>query len=69
MTWEQSIIRSIVNEQEEEADHRKRIARVMRWQDKKLKQQYILEHQAGYCPNCHTLLPLSGKCDYGYNSQ
>ena len=34
-----------------------------RMQESKDLQQYELEHKNGYCPKCHMLLPLSGKCD------
>lgn len=27
------------------------------------KAAYQLEHSKGYCPKCHILLPLSGRCD------
>ena len=39
------------------------VAKMLRRQEYKDSQQYELEHKNGYCPKCHMLLPLSGKCD------
>lgn len=39
------------------------VAKMLRRQEFRDAQQYKLEHKNGYCPKCHMLLPLSGKCD------
>lgn len=39
------------------------MVRMLQRQESKDLQQYELEHKNGYCPKCHMLLPLSGKCD------
>lgn len=39
------------------------VAKMLRRQEFRDAQQYEHEHKNGYCPKCHMLLPLSGKCD------
>lgn len=48
---------------EKSAKERRQIATIISRQDKELKEQYKIDHAKGYCPHCHTLLPLNGKCD------
>lgn len=66
MTWEERISHLIVADEEEEHKRKLKIARIMRAQERRATELYLVEHQSGYCPHCHTLLPLSGNCDCGY---
>lgn len=42
-------------------DARKRFF-AMKMRDREMARQDALDHSKGYCPKCHTLLPLSGVC-------
>ena len=48
---------------EKSAKERRQIAIIISRQDKELEERYKIDHAKGYCPHCHMLLPLSGKCD------
>ena len=47
----------------EENERKRRLTTVLRMKEKAEKAQYEMEHQFGYCPKCHCLLRLNGKCD------
>lgn len=66
MTWEERISHLIVADEKEEQQRKLKIARIMRAQERRATELYLVEHQNGYCPRCYTLLPLSGNCDCGY---
>ena len=59
----------LTNEELSDADirqlerQRSAVAKMLRRQAFRDAEQYELEHKNGYCPKCHMLLPLSGKCD------
>ena len=51
------------DDSDEEAVERKRVAKLLRYLEKKDRERYRLEHRYGYCSKCHCLIPMSGKCD------
>lgn len=59
----------LTNEELSDADIRQlerqrfAVAKMLRRQEYEDSQRYEFEHKKGYCPKCHMLLPLSGKCD------
>lgn len=42
--------------------NKRKLAYAMRMRDREMARQDALDHSKGYCPKCHTLLPLSGVC-------
>lgn len=40
-----------------------RIARMLRRKEYAEKMKFEEEHQFGYCPKCHCLIRMNGKCD------
>ena len=47
----------------ESDDNKRGIAKLIRRLDKKAQMEYEIEHKNGYCPKCHCLIRLNGKCD------
>lgn len=46
-----------------EAKQKRKLAYAMKMRDKEAFVQWQLDHSKGYCPKCHCLLPLTGRCD------
>lgn len=42
---------------------KRKLAYAMRMRDREAQKQWQLDHSKGYCPKCHCLLPLTGRCD------
>ena len=42
---------------------KRKLAYAMRMRDREMQEQWQLDHSKGYCPKCHCLLPLTGRCD------
>ena len=61
MTYEEEYIERL--DRDEDSERKRRIIKVRFIQDKLLKEIYLDEQSRGYCPRCHCLLPLNGKCD------
>lgn len=47
----------------DEDNEKGKLAKLLRKQDKEAYRQYVIEHKYGYCPKCHCLIRLNGKCD------
>ena len=61
MTYEERYIRRL--DMMEEEERKNKIIRGMALRDMILEDEYLDEQSRGYCPKCHCLLPLNGKCD------
>jgi type IV secretory pathway VirD2 relaxase len=45
---------------------KRKLMYAMRKREEEAQNKYNEEHRNGYCPHCHMLIPMSGKCDCGY---
>ena len=58
-----TIDRKVIHVDEERTDEeRKRIRNILRAQERKLRELEADKKRRGYCPDCHLLLTISGKC-------
>ena len=51
------------NEELREQDRKRRLRFAMLQRDIEARLAYDEEHRGGYCPNCHMLRNIYGKCD------
>lgn len=54
--------------QKELEERRKRVRKSMFAADMRIREEYERTHRYGTCPNCHFVIPASGKCDCGYDA-
>lgn len=48
---------------DEDEDKGRKLKHILAKQERLAREQYEREHQYGYCPKCHCLIRLNGKCD------
>lgn len=50
----------------EVALRKRRIRFILALKDAELNREAAEDRKRGYCPQCHLLLPITGRCDCGY---
>ena len=56
-------------EQENRLMQKRKLMYALRKREEEEQARHNREHRNGYCPHCHTLIPMSGVCDCGYTTK